>query len=63
AYGRAAGACRRRRPKRSRCRKLSDAYGLWRACLSVGCRRAGRCQGDLDCACLAEQRDRVDFDG
>ena len=43
-------------------KKLSDAYELWRACLSAGCRRAGRCQGDLGCACLAEQRDRVDFD-
>ena len=44
-------------------RKLSDAYGLWRACLSAGCRRAGFCQADLGCACLIEQRDKLDLEG
>ena len=44
-------------------KKLSDAYGLWRACLSAGCRRAGFCQADLGCACLIEQRDKLDLEG
>ncbi|HVI28360.1 hypothetical protein [Hansschlegelia sp.] len=44
-------------------KKLSDAYGLWRACLSACCRRAGFCQADLGCACLIEQRDKLDLEG